>query len=167
MLRDETGTHNNGNEIQASNPDVTTWSANLGTSITSDGNNYHSNAVYLPNHRVVMYGGGDSGNNEVGILNPDGTTRRYANVPGHWGAGDNGGMGTVLSDPVSGRTFFIAGSNNTFWELDYGAETWSALPDTPAFSFRSFAAMISTHGVIMVVHGDSTDATPDIWLYKL
>ncbi len=160
--------NNNGNEIQVSNADVTSWSANLGTSITSDGNNYHSNAIYLPNERVVMYGGGDNAQDEVGILNPDGSTRRFGvDMPAHWGAGDNGGMGTVLSDPVSGRTFLIGGYNNTFWELDYAAESWSQLTNTPAFSFRSFATMIPTHGVIMVVHGDSTDTDPDIWLYKL
>ena len=66
--------------------------------------------------------------------------------------------------------FFDAGTMRVY-EHNYDADTWSLISNIsssggPGTMERSFAAMISTYGVILVVEGTST-GTPQIWLYKI
>lgn len=152
--------------IRLSNADVSSWSWLDGNLFPSSGERYHVNAAYLHAHRVVLCGGGNSGSDAVQVDAAGNVTAR-SRLPAHWGAGDNNQMGTVLSDSVTGRVFFVSTGNNSIYEHNYGQDTWTRLGSLPSTGPRSFAAMISSYGVIMLVAGGSTDTNPGIWLYKL
>ncbi len=152
--------------IRISDPTVTSWSWADSNFFSSSGSRYHLNATYLHAHRTVLCGGGDSGP-DAAILSPDGQVTVRGNLPGHWGASDNNGMGTVLSDSATGRIFFVSAQRNSLYEYNYAADQWSQLVSLPSRGGRSFATMVSTYGAIVYVTGDSTDPSPRIWVYKL
>jgi hypothetical protein len=159
----------NGNQtggIRLSNPDVSNWSWVDGDFFPSSGSRYHTAATYLHAPRVVLCGGGDSGPDAVQV-DAAGNVSRRNRLPAHWGAGDSNSMGTVLSDSVSGRIFLVSANSNSLYEHNYGADSWSSIASLPSRGPRSFAAMISSYGAILLVTGDSTDTNPQVWLYKL
>lgn len=152
--------------LQISNPNVSSW-RNVSTSAINSRSAYHTNAVYLPAQGVVLFGGGDNSGNRAGILYPDDSTESRNNLPAFWGASDNGYMGTVIADEVTGRIFFVSATTDKIYEHNFNADSWTAIADTPNLNLRSFVTMISSYGCIMLVEGDSTDTSPNIWLYKI
>jgi len=152
--------------IRLSDPEVTRWQWVDGNFFSSSGERYHVNATYLHAHKVVLCGGGNAGPGAVAV-DPVGRVEARNRLPAYWGAGDNNGMGTVLSDSQTGRVFFVSTTNNSLYEHNYAADEWNRLGQLPSTGPRSFATMISTYGVILLVTGASTDTNPRIWLYKL
>lgn len=152
--------------IRISNPGVTSWSWVDDNFFSASGERYHLNATYLHAPRVVLCGGGNAGSDAVAVDAAGRVTPRNR-LPAYWGPGDNNSMGTVLSDSVTGRIFFVSCRDNSLYEHNYSQDRWNRLGSLPTTGPQGFATMISTYGVILFVAGVSDDTNLGLWLYKL
>jgi len=139
-----------------------TWEKLSGVSL----GNYHNFAEYSPVHKVMLFGGGNSGvpqNQELYKMDVDGSITKLNDAPGgakiRITADSSSSNGTLIkSDPVSGK-YIVLTINKKLYEYDVVSDIWKQLSDPPITS-HAIATAIPEHGVIMYVSGDV------IYLYK-
>ena len=150
------------------NPATNQWSRfNGGLAGVGD---YHNFARYSPIDKVVIFGGGETGNccsnGSSGLyrLNQNQSITRLSNAPQWMGITH----ASTIADPASGK-FLTVFSNGSFQELDAMTDTWRVLPQAPA-AIRSNAGMVTTaisnYGVTMWVSHGGGGGSPRVYLYK-
>lgn len=134
----------------------------------------HSVAEYNSTAGVVLYGGGNGGN-EMQRINADLTTTVVTPMPENFGAASTQG----LFVPMPGQAKMLGWSKNTsaWYEYDIADDSWIALPTAagtgqtpvnglpPLSSPRSIACEIAGNNVVMFIQYNA-GANADVWLYK-
>jgi len=167
----------NGGELYKTLADGRTWSR-IGGSVTPNmpGGAYHNSVIYLPNQRVVVFGGGN-GRREFMKLDADETITRLADTKGNWQPWSDFNCGSMVAFK-NGRILHLmgagqssAGGENTpveLWEYNYAANTWSQStgPGISNWKWMATTAMDSL-GVMHVMTQTLSIATPREYIYKL
>ena len=125
---------------------------------------YHNFAEYSPEHKLVIYGGGND-SRAIFQIDSSGTITRKANAPFNLGITAS----IIVVDPVSGN--FLVFTDSAFYEYDPIADSWKKQSVSIPFRngvdngvFGAAAVPISTHGVVMIVKYDGNNSK--VFLYK-
>lgn len=129
---------------------------------------YSNVATYNPVHKIVVFGGGNSGNRELYRVAASGAVTAIPNAP--VAVGVQSSVFTV--DPASGR-YLLFGSAGGFYDYDPATNRWATLSTANLPLFRSgsnatlyrVAIPISTHGVVAILAEDGTSNTR-VMLYR-
>lgn len=136
---------------------------------------YHTVATYNPVHKVVVFGGGNSGGDYGGArdlfkIDSAGRISRIAAPPANVGI-----LQSVFTvDPASGK-YLLLTSDGRFFEYDVPSNAWAALNSSGVQAFSSslsnrieyrVAVPISTHGVVAFLVTDRSDSSSRVLLYK-
>lgn len=129
---------------------------------------YSQFAEYNPVHKVVIFGGGQNGQNAFYKIDASKNITHLKSTP----TAINVGSSLITVDPVSGK-YLLFGRDNVFYEYDVTTDSWDVINSTPPIVtwgysgnelFDTIAAPISTHGVIMFVK--TRFDTSRVYLYK-
>ena len=138
------------------------------TSIDYQNDDIHDFALYNPVHKVVMFGGGGTGDNfnmNFWIMEADGSIKGPYTSPQLIRTS----KGHITVDPVTGKYLVIFDGRQMF-EYDVPTNSWARIPDPPSEFAQSHdangrwvAAPINTHGVVMYL---MYRPRPTVFLYR-
>ncbi|MEO1573777.1 MAG: hypothetical protein AAFU65_02340, partial [Pseudomonadota bacterium] len=138
------------------------WRNGSWTNITGgDWGDYHTFAEYNPVHGVVWLGSGNNDTRATYRLDANLNLTRMANAPFSL----NVPNAIQVADPVSGKYLVLNRNNNTWWEFDIIANTWSqisGMTNKPGIADPIMAVPLPEHGAIMLYNNQG----PTVHVYR-
>lgn len=122
----------------------------------------HPIGQYNPQHKVVVFGGGNSGRN-LYKLDATGAITKLKDTPMPL---QTNGSTCLTVDPVSG-VHVMVDAKKQMYEYNVMTDTWTLLPDAaPLNALYTVAAPINTYGVTMWIHWGGDGKRSKVYLYK-
>lgn len=128
---------------------------------------YHNVGVYLPQSRLLLYGGGNN-SKRLYSINETLTVTQVPDVVFPDGGTDqlHTAYTTLTADPVTGDALLLS-QQGSFHAWDPSTRQWSRLPDPPwrgrSGYDHALATPVDDHGVVLFVFPQGVYRT---WLYK-
>lgn len=122
----------------------------------------HPTGLYNPKHKVVIFGGGNSGRN-LYKLDATGTVTKLKDAPLPL---QTNGSTCWAVDPVSGMHVMVD-AKKRMYEYNVATDTWTLLPEAAPFqALWTAVAPIDTHGVTMWIRWGGDGNRSKVYLYK-